>query len=158
MSDRTKLAKLMVSTVPLVLEVEGETAPIKLELKLAWTMTAVITIETWLRTRFGSDINILQNPSSFWTGLDCTKLALGVWACAMQEQPQYADDEGFEVIQSFMNQDNYHVAIEALRAAYLETLSKAHREEVLKAVEVRRAAIARGEQPPADPIAAPTPA
>lgn len=160
MKNTTKLSKLLVSGVPLRLEVEGENdTKIALELELAWTMTAVITIETWLRTRFGIDLNLLQNPGSFWTNLDCTKLALGVWACSVQEQPQYADDEGFETIQSFMNADNYHVAIEALRKAYLETLSKKHRDEILKSITEREEALQRGEQPPvsADPIVAPTP-
>ena len=148
----SRVAKLLVSTALLTLEPEG--AP-KLDLELAWNMRAVITIETYLRTRFGQEINILQNPGSFWSDMDCTKLALGVWACSMQKQPQYETEEGFEIIQSYLTPDNYPDAMDALRKSYLESLSTKKRNEVVAAIEEAKRKVLAGEKP-ADPIVAQT--
>lgn len=142
-----KVAKLLAPSVPLALEVEGDPSPIRLELRLAWTMRAAITIESSLKAH-GAEVNILQSPGEFWKSLDCTRLAIGIWACASQDQPQYADEEGLEVIESFLTLDNYEAACAALKSAFLESLSKKRRDEILKAE-------AEGSKPAADPQPAP---
>jgi len=152
MSKRPKVAKLLAPTTPLVLEVEGGH---RLEIDLAWTMRAVILIESRLRLQ-GIEINALQNPSSFWTNLDCTMLAIGLWACAIQEQPEYADEDGFEVISSFIVTDNYAAAATALKSAFLESLSKERRDEIKAAEEKElNAPKPAGESPTPDPTPAP---
>lgn len=134
MAKQIKVAKLLSPTVPLVLEVEGDNGPIQLKLHLAWTMKAVILIEAKLREQ-GVHVNALQNPSLFWRELDCTRLALGVWATALQEQPQYADDDGFDAIASFLVPENYAVAADALKRCFTESLSKKRRDEIKAAEE-----------------------
>jgi len=154
MGNDVKVARLLAPKVPLVLEVEGDNnQKLRLSLDLVWNMRAVITIESYLRAKYAQEINILQTPGDFWKGMDCTKLALGVWACSMQEQPQYADEEGFETIASFLTADNYVKAMDALRNAYLESLSPKRREELLKAVEE-----AKKKNQEKDPTSAQTPA
>ena len=154
MAKHTKVAKLLVSTVPLVLQVEGVAE--KLELKLAWTMRAVVTIEAKLREQ-GVRLNALQNPSQFWTELDCTKLALGIWATSQQEQPQYADEDGLDTISSFLVPENYGAAAKALKQCFVESLSKERQEEIQKAEAELQKLLDAGENPPGKP-ADPTPA
>ena len=130
MANSPKVAKLLVSSVPLTLEVEG--VAVKLPLKLSWNMRAILTIEHKLR-ELGDPINILQALGSFFRDLDATRLVVGVWAAAQQDSPEYAGDEGLEVIQSYLTPDNYGVAVVALKDAFLESLSKERRDAIRKA-------------------------
>jgi len=149
MAKQPKLTKLLAPTVPLTLSVDDGAH--KLELNLAWTMRGVILLESKLRN-LGVDLNVLQNPSEFWSTLDCTKLALGVWCMSQQDHPEYADEEGFEIITSFLVVDNYGDAATALKSAFLESLSKSRREEIKKAEE---AAAKNGEAAKENPTPAP---
>ncbi len=150
-----KIAKLLASTVPVVLEVEGVQQ--KLELRLAWTMRAVILIESKLREH-GVKINALQNPSLFWTELDCTKLAVGIWATSLQDQPQYGDEDGFETIASYIVPQNYGAASTALKECFVESLSKERQDEVRKAEAEVEKLLRAGESAPAAESQDPTPA
>ena len=145
---QAKVTKLLAPTTLLRLVVdEGEKEEKVLELNLAWTMRGVIFLETKLRT-LGYDINVLQNPTQFWSGIDCTKLAIGIWAMSQQEHPEYSDDEGFEVVSSYIVPDNYASAAEGLKNAFMESLSKKRRDEI-KALE------AKAVEPSTDPTLTP---
>lgn len=151
---RQKVAKILAPTVPLILEVDdGEH---KLELKLAWTMRGVILLEGRLRS-LGKDINVLQNPSEFWTTMDCTMLATAVWAMSQQENPEYADEPGFEVLLSFMVTENLGAASHALKEAFLESLSKKRRDEIRAAEAEADRLLALGQPKESVPVP-PTPA
>lgn len=132
----------------LSLTVEGDH---KLDLRLAWTTRAVILIENRLRQE-GRPLNALQNPSVFWTEMDCTTLAVAVWACALQEQPEYGEEDGFDTITSYMTPDNFSVAVKALKDCFLESLSKERRDEIKKAEEE---ASNKANEDAADPTKAP---
>lgn len=149
----SKLTKLLAPSVPVVFEAEGAEA---LKLKLSWTMKAVMTIERKLR-ELGDDVNVLQ-LGQFWNGMDASRLAVSIWACAMQDQPQYADAEGLEIIASYITPENYPVANLALKEAFLESLSEKRRAEIRAAEEEAEAQGKNGAGPPkveaspADPI------
>lgn len=127
-----KVAKLLVGSVPLVLEVDGGAH--KLPLKLAWSMKAVLLMEARLR-QSGINVNVIQDLRSFWRNIDSSKLTAAVWATSLQENPEFGDDEGFDVISSFITQDNAGVAIDALWNAFLESLSPERRDALKKAAE-----------------------
>lgn len=148
--QKQKVAALLAPTVPLKLEVEADKNGV-LELELAWTMRAVILIETKLRA-LGVKVNVLQNPEAFWTDMDCTALAVAVWALAHQSHPDLRDEAGFDSIVSYITPENYAVATIALKEAFLESLSKKRRDEVEAAVQ---AAVEAGTKPPANPTPAP---
>jgi len=154
-NKQPKLTKLLAPTVPLVLEVEADNPerPHRLELDLAWTMRAVIIMESKLR-QMGVELNVLQNPGIFWTGIDFTRLALGIWACSQQEQPEYADEEGFDIITSFMTMDNYAAAVKALKDAFLESLTKERREELRRLETEAEQVLLNAQKPAADPTEA----
>ena len=127
-----KVAKLLVSSVPLILEVDG--GEHKLPLRLAWSMKAVLLMEERLR-RSGVVVNVLQDLRSFWRSIDSAKLTAGVWATCLQENPEFSDDEGFDVVASFINQDNAGVATNALWESFLESLSPERRDAIRRAAE-----------------------
>lgn len=127
MAKREKVTKLLAESVPLKLEVEGGVPP--LELRLAWTMWAAMTIESRLRSE-GVRINILQDLKSFWSEMDCNRLAVGIWSCSQQDNPEYANEEGFEIISSYLTPDNYSVAMLALKEAFLQSLSETRRKAI----------------------------
>lgn len=129
MAKQQKVTKILAPAIPLVLKVED----FKLELKLSWTMGAVILIESGLR-KYGKEINVLQHPEKFWTELDCTMLAIAVWALAQQTSLEYADDDGFDVIASYLTVDNYEVASLAINEAFMESLSDERRAAIKKAM------------------------
>jgi hypothetical protein len=137
---KQKVTKLLAQSVPLKLEVEGVTP---LEIKLAWNMYAAMTIESRLG-EMGVRINILQDLKSYWTEMDCNRLAVGIWSCSQQDNPEYANEEGFEIISSYLTPDNYAAGMLALKEAFLQSLS-----------ETRRAAIRDLENKP-DPTPAPS--
>jgi len=146
-----KVTKLLAPTTTLVLKVdEGTPEEKRLELELAWTMGAVLTLEKELRD-VGEEVNIFQDPAKFWTQLSCTKLAFGIWAAAQQEHPEYAGDEGFQIISSYLTPDNYAAAAIGLKECFLESLSKARRDEIRKA----EAVVAEKTGVPTDPTSAP---
>jgi hypothetical protein len=146
MAKPIKVTKILAPTVPLILQVDD----FKLELELAWTMRAVILLESHLRT-YGKTVNVLQNPSQFWTELDCTMLTIAVWALAQQTNQMYADDDGFDIISSYLTTDNYGVAAAGVKKAYLESLS----EERRNAIETAEAQAAEASKQPDDPTPAP---
>jgi hypothetical protein len=140
-----KITKLLAPTVPLELKIDNPDIP-PLLLKLAWSMKAAVVIEGKLRS-MGVKANVISNVNSYWFDMDATRLAAGVWATAQQEQPQYADDEGFDLILSYMTPDNYTVAFEALNNAFMEALSPERRDAIKKAIadaEERERAKAEG--------------
>ena len=130
MANSPKVAKLLVSSVPLTLEVDG--GALKLPLKLSWNMRTIMQVERKLRD-LGDPVNILQALGAFFRDLDATRLAVGVWAAAQQDSPEYVGDEGLEIISSFLTPDNYGVAVVALKDAFLESLSKERRDAIKKA-------------------------
>lgn len=145
---KDKITRLLVSSVPLSLEVEG--VP-KLELKLAWTMKSVIMIEGGLREA-GIKLNVLQNPTYFWRDLDCTSLALALWACSSQEHPELMNLKGRDMIESYLTLDNYDAAVRGVRDAFFESLSSERRDRIKKA----EAESTEEDKPPApDPTLAP---
>lgn len=148
MVKQVKVTKLLAQSVPLVLEVEGVPP---LELKLAWTMYAAMTIESRLRSQ-GVLINILQDLKSYWMNLDCNRLAIGIWSCAQQDNPEYADEDGFEIISSYLTPDNYAPAMTALREAFLESLSEARR-KIIKEVEAKALSAPDSNPTPAPSLA-----
>lgn len=127
-----KITKLLAPTVPLELGIEGSDIP-PLKLRLAWTMKAAVLIESKLRS-MNFKTNVISNVNSFWMDLDATRLAVGVWASAQQEQPQYADDDGFDLILSYLTPDNYNTALAALNDAFIESLSPDRRAAVRKSI------------------------
>lgn len=127
MAKQQKVAKLLAPTIPLVLEVEGDVP--KLELSLSWTMGGVILLESRLR-RLGDEVNVLQEPASFWTEMDCTRLVTAVWAMSQQATQDYADEAGFDVIASYIITENLAAASMALKKAFIESLSKKRRDEI----------------------------
>jgi hypothetical protein len=158
MSKQLKVAKLLAPTVPLILEVEDH----KLELKLAWTMRAVMLLESRLRA-IGQPVNVLQNPSQFWTELNVTSLVTAVWALSLQEQPEYGDDSGFETITSFLVTDNLGTAASAIKEAFLESLSEERRTAIREAEKIAKEQLEKEREKgtgPAnlEPTSDPTPA
>lgn len=134
MANQQRAARLLAPTVPLVLKVDaGEPEEKKLELKLAWTMLGVIQLEARLRA-LGVNINVIGNASEFWKNLDGTRLAFTVWSMSQQEHPEYVDDDGFDVIASYLVPENYVTAMMALKECFVESLSKKQRDE-LRAAE-----------------------
>ena len=146
-----KVSRLLAPTVPLVLEVDDGAH--KLELRLAWTMRGVILTELKLR-ELGIYVNVIQNPGLFWRDLDSAKLTAAVWGMSSQEHPEYQDDEGFETITSFLITENYEVAAERLKDAFLESLSPKRREEIREA-EKQAVSSPTPPTPSSDPTPAP---
>lgn len=144
------IAKLLAPKVPLVLIVKDEAREHKLELQLMWNMRAVTLMETRSR-ELGSQLNILKFPVSFWTQMDCTTLAVAIWACAQQADKEYASEDGFDVIASYLVSDNYPTAIAALRNAYIESLSPERQKKIRDAEKAEKAG-----EPISDPPQAPT--
>lgn len=151
-----KVSRLLAPSVPLILEVDDGAPGKRLELRLAWTMKGVILTEAKLREVGIYNINIIQNPGTFWTDINSASLAAAVWGMSSQEHPEYQDEEGFEIISSFLIQENCGIASEKLKEAFLESLSPKRREEIREA-ERRAIEEAKNEQPvvSADPIDAP---
>lgn len=152
---KEKIAKLLAPSVPLKLVVEDADKNGTLELKLAWTMRGVILIESKLRS-LGIAANVLQNPEEFWTEINCTSLAVAVWALAHQEHADLRDEEGFDVIASYITPENYATCAVALKAAFWESLSKKRRDEIEAAIAAAAEAAAKGApDKPANPTPAP---
>jgi hypothetical protein len=156
---KQKVAKLLAQTFPLRLEVEGKNGPICLDLNLAWTMDAIMLTETKLRRDYDLRVNLFLNPAAFWTSLDCTTIGVSVWAAALQEHPEYADAEGFAVINSFLTPvENRQKAGSVLRECFIESLTKEQREAIREAERVEVAAKKNGDVVPAPVAADPIPA
>lgn len=160
MQKQQKVTRLLASTVDCKLEVDGGHA---LELKLAWTMRSVIAMERRLREQ-GIKVNIVQNPGLFWKEVDAATLAAGLWACATQAYSSgpptnphldYGDDEGYSTIESFITPENSTAAYQALRSAFLESLSEAKRKLILEMEAELKKQQENGEEPPSDPTPAP---
>src|SRR5260370_14288727 len=153
--QKQKVAKLLAPTVPLKLEVEADKDGV-LELKLAWSMRAVILIESKLR-ELGNAVNVLQNPERFWKEINCTSLTVATWALAHQEHADLRDEDGFDVIASYITPENYATCALALKAAFWESLSKKRRDEIEAAVAEAERQQAQGKKPPQE-NPTPTPA
>lgn len=154
MANAPTIGALLVTTVPLKLAVnEGEATEIKLDLKLAWTMKAVMLMEAKCREFGVYGVNILQDPSGFWNRMDCTVLAIAVWSLSQQEHwKQYGEGRGFDTIASFLVAENYLAATKAVKAAYVASLSDKRRKE-LEEAEAKEAA---GKTAPSNPTPAPS--
>jgi len=151
--QKTKLAKLLAPTVPLKLEVDADKNGV-LELKLAWTMRAVILIEAKLR-ELGLAVNVIQNPASFWTDLNATTLAVAVWALSHQEHADLRDEEGFDYVISYLVPENWLLAADGIKNAFWESLSQKRRDEIEAGIRAAAEAVKAGAEAPANPTPAP---
>jgi hypothetical protein len=147
MSNQPAPIKLLVETVPLVLEVDG--GNFKLELKLAWSFRAQMLIETRLR-EYGVRVNFVQHAQEFWVNIDSVCLAVALWATSVQAHgDEFSSEAGFERLVSYITPDNFTPAVVALKEAYLQSLSEATRERI------RKTEAGEEIEAPADPMAAP---
>lgn len=125
------VAKLHVQSVPLTLQIDNSP---KLELSLSWNMHAVMLMETRLRS-YGIIVNLMRDSGRFWNEMNATTLAVAIWATAQQNDQDFADDEGLDVVASYLAIDTYAPAVTALRKAYLESLSEKTRAEIEAALK-----------------------
>jgi hypothetical protein len=148
--QRQKVTKLLAESVHLILSVDEGAH--KLELELAWTMRAVILIESKLREYGITGINVLQQPKKFWDSMDCTMLTIAIWALSYQVHSEYRDDEGFDIIASYITPENLAVASDAVNRAFMASLSDKRRKEIQ---EASQGETEKTGEPTPDPTLAP---
>lgn len=144
MAQETSLRKAIAPSTPLSLELEGEQGKFVIHVKLAFDFNAYALIEA----RTG--LNILKNQ--LFTNINATNIVVMLWAALQRYNPDYVGDEGLEVIGTYVSIENFGVVAQALKAAFLASLSKEARESI----EAKEKATAAGTPAPADPQPAET--
>lgn len=147
------IRKRLAPSVPLSLEVGDEAGNKEiLSLRLSFDFNALALVEE----RTG--ISLLSGK--IFSMLNATNLSLLLWAAMLQNQPDYAGEEGLSAIRSYMTLDNAKAVEAAVSEAFILCLPPEQREAIRKAAEDAAKKAAEGNPPPADGASplAPTPA
>jgi hypothetical protein len=183
----TPIKRRIAPSVPLKLDLEDDSgAKFSREFRLSFDLNAAARIQLRMARRIREEIDEeveeeidgkkvkkmvtrmvthdvpgpnLGDPA-IWSRIVREPVCKGVvfWASVLAHHPEYDSDEGFECIQSYLDDDNEDVVIEALWDAHIFYVSKAKREYMIQwkaNAEKRRQEATERPTMPATPNATP---
>ena len=138
MANEVAIRRAIAPATPLTLELEGEQGKFILNVKLAFDFNAFSRIEA----KTGANIFL----GNIFSNLNATNTVVLFWAALQRHNPEYAGDEGLEVVGTYLTIENAPIVANALKNAFLASLSKDSRAAIEKAE--------KGAEKPADPQSA----
>lgn len=141
MAKATPLRKWLAPSVPYTVVLRDEQGEFRHDFKLCFDLNALALIESTLR------VNLLANFAAVFN-VTATAVSVYFWAAAQAYQPEYAGEEGLDVIRSFFNAGNFEPAAEAVQAAFKLSLNDEQRARVEAALESARKLIEAGTPTP----------
>ena len=142
----TPIRRLVAPTYPLTLEFEDELGKFVKNFRLLFDFNTLARIE--------AKAGISTLSVAVWAKLNSTLLAVMLWSACQKHSPEYAGDEGLEVIGEYLSMSVADKVAAALWEAYLLGYDKERREILRKLRESAQ----KGEEVPNAPAPAATPA